>query len=303
MAAPATLVRVENRDLALTHLDKVLWPEDRITKGDLIGYYHQVAPYLMPHLRGRPLVLTRFPDGIHGESFYQKDRPPGAPDWLTSVDLGHDRPIRYLVANEPAALAYAANLGAIELHPWLSRADTPDFPDYAVVDLDPSPGSTFADVQVLGLLVQQLLIEVGLIGYPKLSGATGLHIFVPVAPGHRYEQTQAFAHALGKILLAAYPEKTTLERKVNKRGPKVYVDFLQNKRGQTITAVYGVRPHPGAPVSTPITWDELAAGPPRFTMHTLMRRLNQVGDLFAPVLRGGQYLAAATERLAKLAPT
>ncbi|BAD40780.1 non-homologous end-joining DNA ligase [Symbiobacterium thermophilum] len=292
-------VRVGGRELAVTNLEKPMWPADGLTKGDLISHYVSVAPYLLPYLRGRPVVLTRYPHGVGGKWFYQKDAPQGLPDWIpTWADRAEDgRVIRYLRIEEPAALAYVANLGAIELHPWLSSCDSPDHPDWAVIDLDPAEGATFADVLVVARLVRQILGEVQVQGFPKLSGATGVHIFCPAAPGTTYAETAAFCEQVGRILLRAYPEKVTLERAVARRGPKVYVDYLQNRRGQTITSVYGLRPLPGAPVSAPVTWEELEGEPPRITMRTLPARLAAVGDLFAPMLQATQDLQAATERL------
>jgi len=292
-------VAVAGRELPLTNLEKPMWPADGLTKGDLIAYYVSVAPYLLPHLRGRPVVLTRYPHGIGKKWFYQKDAPPGLPEWIpTWADRADDgRVIRYLRIEEPAALAYAANLGAIELHPWLSSCAAPDHPDWAVIDLDPAEGATFDDVLLVARLVRQILGEVQVQGFPKLSGATGIHIFCPPEPGTTYAETAAFCEVMGRILLRAYPEKVTLERKVARRGPKVYVDYLQNRRGQTITSVYGVRPLPGAPVSAPVTWEEIEGVPPRFTMRTLPARLAAVGDLFAPMLSAPQDLRGAMERL------
>jgi len=244
-------------------------------------------------------VLTRYPDGIHGKWFYHKDSPQGTPEWIpTWAATGPGgRTIRYLIPEEPAALTFAANLGAIELHPWLSQAATPENPDWAVIDLDPSEGATFADVLMLARLVRQILAAVRITGIPKLSGATGIHIFCPCGPGYSYAETAAFCEAIGRLLLKVYPQKVTLERTVARREEKVYVDYLQNRRGQTITAVYGVRPLPGAPVSAPVTWEEVEAGPPRFTMRTILPRLEAVGDLFAPVLALTQDLRRATAEL------
>lgn len=292
-------VRVAGRELAVTNLEKPMWPVDGLTKGDLIAYYVSVAPYLLPHLRGRPIVLTRYPHGIGGEWFYQKDAPPGLPDWVpTWEDRAEDgRVLRYLRIEEPAALAYVANLGAIEIHPWLSSCAAPEQPDWAVIDLDPAEGATFTDVLLVARLVRRILEEVGVQGFPKLSGATGIHIFCRAEPGMTYAETAAFCELVGRVLLRAYPEKVTLERTVARRAGKVYVDYLQNRRGQTITSVYGVRPLPGAPVSAPVTWEEIEGEPPRFTMRSLPARLEAVGDLFAPMLSAPQDLRGAAERL------
>lgn len=299
MATVKTAVSVAGRTLALTNPTKLLWPEDGITKAELIEYYTRMAPILLPYLRGRPLVLTRYPDGIHGKWFYHKDVPNGTPDWMpTWPFLAEDnRVLQFLVAEEPAALAFVANLGAIELHPWLSRCATPDNPDWAVIDLDPSEGCTFEEVVTLARLVRQILAAVRIEGFPKLSGATGIHIYCPCGPGYTYAETAAFCEAIGRVLLKVYPQKVTLERMVAKRTGKIYVDYLQNRRGQTITSVYGVRPLPGAPVSAPVTWAEVEAGPPRFTIRTIWNRLAAVGDLFAPILTMAQDLRRATAEL------
>lgn len=294
-----TTVEVSGRELALTNLDKPLWPEDGITKAEMIAYYTRMAPVMLPYLRDRPLVLTRYPDGIHGKWFYHKDAPAGTPDWVARWPFvsEDDRLLQFILPQEPATLAFVANLGAIELHPWLSRSQTPDNPDWAVIDLDPSEGTTLEDAVTLARLVRQLLAAVRIQGFPKLSGATGVHIYCPCGPGYSYAETAAFCEAIGRVLLKVYPQKVTLERVVAKRTGKVYVDYLQNRRGQTITAVYGLRPLPGAPVSAPVTWEEIEAGPPRFTIRTVFDRLAQAGDLFAPMLGMSQDLRRATAEL------
>jgi bifunctional non-homologous end joining protein LigD len=240
MAATKTPVSVAGRALALTNLDKVLWPEDGITKAELIDYYTRIGPYLLPYLKGRPLVMTRYPDGIHGKWFYHKDAPMGTPDWVPTwpYEAEDDRLLNFVVAEEPATLTFLANLGAIELHPWLSRCATPESPDWAVIDLDPAEGTSFGDVLVLARLVRQILAAVQVQGFPKLSGATGIHIFCPCGPGYTYAETAGFCEAIGRVLLKVYPQKVTLERMVAKRTGKIYVDYLQNRRGQTITIVY-----------------------------------------------------------------
>lgn len=299
MATAKSLVSVGERTLAVSNLEKPYWPEDGLTKADLIAYYTQMAPYMLPYLKGRPVVLTRYPDGIHGKWFYHKDAPEGTPDWIETwpAEAEDGRILRYLRLEEPAALAFVANLGAVELHPWLSRCDSPDQPDWAVIDLDPAEGTTFADVLTVARLVRRILEGVGVVGYPKLSGSTGIHIYCPCTPGHTYAETAKFCEAIGRVLLRVYPQKVTLERMVAKRTGKIYIDYLQNRRGQTITSVYGVRPHPGAPVSTPVTWDEIEGTPPRFTMKSIGARMQAVGDLFAPVLSTTQDLRGPTQAL------
>jgi len=299
VAQARTSVEVAGRSLALSNLKKLLWPDDGITKAELIDYYLRMAPFLLPHLKDRPLVMTRYPNGIHEKWFYHKDAPTGTPGWIPTwpVEAEGGRILRFLLPQEPATLAYAANLGAIELHPWLSRHQTPDNPDWAVIDLDPSEGCVFADVLVLARLVRQILAAVRIMGFPKLSGATGIHIYCPCGPGYTYPETAAFCEAIGRVLLKVYPAKVTLERAVAKRTGKTYVDYLQNRRGQTITTVYGVRPRPGAPVSAPVTWAELEGEPPRFNIRTIHTRMDTVGDLFAPLFQVRQDLRRATAEL------
>jgi bifunctional non-homologous end joining protein LigD len=299
MPALKVPVTVGGRELALTNLEKLIWPEDGITKAELIEYYTRMAPYMLPYLRGRPLVLTRYPDGIHGKWFYHKDAPPGTPDWVpTWPDVAEDgRILQYLLAEEPATLTFVANLGAIELHPWLSRHLTVKNPDWAVIDLDPSEGVPFEDVVLLARLVRQILAAVSVTGFPKLSGATGIHIYCPCGPGYTYRETASFCEAIGRLLLKVYPQKVTLERMVARRRGKIYVDYLQNRRGQTITAVYGVRPIKGAPVSAPVSWEEIEGAPPRFCVRTIWQRLHEVGDMFAPTLIMAQDLRRATAEL------
>ncbi|MFO7172771.1 MAG: non-homologous end-joining DNA ligase [Bacillota bacterium] len=294
------VVRVGSRELPVTNLEKVYWPEDGITKGELIGYYTRIAPVLLPYLKDRPLVLTRYPEGIHGPWFYAKNAPEGRPGWLRTYTYVHPAagPTEYLLADEPAALTYIANLGAIEIHPWTGRIQAPERPDFAIVDLDPAEGATWEDTREVALLVRQVLDAVGTQGFPKWSGATGIHIYCPCAPDHTYQDTAAFCLAIGRLLARVHPRRVTLERQVRKRRGKVYVDYLQNRLGQTITAVYGVRPRPGAPVSVPVTWEEIARGTvPFVTLRTIWDRLAQVGDLFAPVLELRQDLRRATRQL------
>jgi len=295
----ATLTRIGDRELTVRNLGKLLWPEAGISKGDLIAYYVAVAPALLPHLKDRPLVLTRYPDGIGGEGFFQKDAPENLPGWVRTYAHQHaSRIIHYVLADEPATLAFLANLGVVEIHPWTSRWQHPHWPDFALIDLDPAEGATFAHVREVANLVHETLDRLSLFHLVKGSGATGLHIYVPAAPGHTFDDTQAFAQAIGQLLLRVYPERVTLERVVARRTGKVYVDFLQNRPSATLAGVYSARPHPGAPVSAPLTWAEVQMEPPlRFNVRTLPGRLAAVGDLFAPLLHVQQDLKPALRQL------
>jgi len=272
-AKSSHLVSVGGREIELTNLDKLLWPEDGITKADYIHYVFMVSHLLLPELEGRPLTVTRYPDGIDGEGFYQKDCPDYAPDWIPTYPVMSpegDKVTRYILPQEPAALVWLANQAAIEFHPWMSRAESPDTPDYSVIDLDPSEGATFEDVKLVARLVRELLDSLGLASFPKLSGATGIHVYVPLEPKYSYAVTSGLAGYVGKIVAEALPDKATNERLVKNRGPRVYIDHLQNLPGKTIVAAYSARPLPGAPVSIPFDWDELdAVHPSRFNVKEL----------------------------------
>ncbi len=288
------------RPLRLTNLDKPFFPEG-FTKGDLIQYYASVAPYLLPHLAGRPLSMSRYPDGIEGGSFYEKRAPGHKPDWVGTVPVASDSMggmIDFVVANDRETLMWLANMACIEIHPFHSRVTTPGFPDYAIFDLDPAEGSRWEQVVAGATLVNLALDGLGLRGYPKLSGSKGMHVYVPLAPLHSYARVRAFVEAVGRLLVAANPEDLTMEWDIPARRGKVFIDHNRNASGQTIASVYSVRPRPGAPVSVPLTWDEVAeARNGDYTIVDVWERLGSVGDLFAPVLRGGQTLAGAEDAL------
>jgi bifunctional non-homologous end joining protein LigD len=282
--------------LRLTNIDKPFF-SDGYTKGDLIGYYAAVAPVLVPHLKDRAIVLARFPDGADGEWFYEKQAPSHKPDWLPTVSLWSEHrgdDIDFVTAGDIGSLMWIANLGAIEIHPWLSRVGTFDRPDFAVFDLDPADGSTWDQVVAVAEMIRVALDRLGLVGYPKTSGSTGIHIYVPLDPVHQYTRARRFIDAVARLLVSTDPSLVTLERDIPKRHGKVFVDVNQNVGGKTIASVYSVRPRAGAPVSTPILWDELdSVDPSSFTIGTVWDRLARHGDLFVPVLAGGQTLDGA----------
>lgn len=286
-------VEVGRRTLTLSNLDKVFWPREGFTKADLIDYYFAVTGALLPHLRGRPLVVTRYPDGIEGKSFYQKDRGAYAPEWIETFPFYTEhsqRTIDFYHCHDAATLVWLANQACIELHPWLSKAVTPDFPDFAIFDLDPAEGATFADSVEIAFVVREVLAGAGLTCYPKTSGATGLHLYLPIATRYPYKAVADFVGSVADAIHRLLPGKTTRERTVAKRRG-VYIDHLQNIKGKTIASVYSVRPRHGAPVSTPVTWEELEGlDASRFNIATVPARLGQVGDLFAPVLEHPQLL-------------
>lgn len=278
-------VIIEGKKMCLTNLDKVFWPEG-YTKADLIKYYVDMAPVLLPYLKDRLFVMSRYPDGIYGETFYQKDCPDYAPEWVETLPLKSsdaEKTVNYIVCRDAATMAWLANQACIELHIWLARKDSLNHPDIAVFDLDPFPPATFEDVMEVALLVKEALAQFDIKGFPKTSGATGMHIFVPVQPVLTYSEVRDAVEFICRRIHAVYPEKTTLERSVSKRDGKVYLDYLQNTRGKTMVFQYSLRPEPGAPVSTPVTWEEVAGRkirPADFTIKTIFQRLAEVGDLY-----------------------
>jgi bifunctional non-homologous end joining protein LigD len=273
----APTVRPGRVEVVLSNLDKVFWPAERYTKGDLINFYRTVAPWMLPYLEDRPLVMTRYPDGIEGKSFFQKDAPVFAPDWIrTEVVYSDDaeREIRYFVADDADALAYVANLGTIPLHVWASRIATLGQPDWAIIDLDPKE-APFTDVVTVALAARHLCDAIGLPCYVKTSGSSGLHVLLPLGRRCTHEQARQMAELLARVLARQHPEIATIRRLPTQREGKVYLDYLQNGRGKLLVAPFSVRPLPGAPVSTPLEWDEVtpALDIRRFTIRTVPERL------------------------------
>jgi bifunctional non-homologous end joining protein LigD len=288
------------RPLVLSNLDKPFFP-DGYTKGDLIQYYSTIAPTLLPHLDGRAIVMARYPDGSDGEWFYEKQAPSHAPEWLPLAPVFSEHrgePIDFVTAPNREALMWLASIGCIEIHPWLNRLEHEGNPDFAIFDLDPAEGATWDQVVAVAKLLKIALDGLGLNGYVKTSGATGLHIYVPLDPVHEYRRVRKFVETVGRLLESANPDDITMQWDIAKRGPKVFVDHNQNVGGKTIASVYSVRPRSGAPVSTPILWEEVGTvHPDDFTIQTIWPRLQRYGDLFSPVLEGGQTLEEAEERL------
>jgi bifunctional non-homologous end joining protein LigD len=285
----------------ITNRAKVFWPAEGYTKGDLVDYYRDVAPLLLPYLRDRPVVLTRYPDGIAGKSFFQQDAPAFTPPWIPtarvdSKDAG--REINHLVVNDVEALAYVVNLGTIPLHVWASRLGALDRPDWLVLDLDPK-GAPFASVVTVALGLHRILDVIELPGYVKTSGATGLHILVPLGARYTHEEARTFARLLALVGVQAMPRIATIARPLHSRGGKVYIDFGQNGQGKTIVAPYSVRPLRGAPASCPLAWTEVNEGldPARFTIRTVPERFRREPDPMRPVLEGGIDMAAAIARI------
>jgi len=290
-----------DRPISFSNIDKVFFPEGAYTKGDLIQYYVSVAPLLLPHLDGRPISMSRYPDGIGGDSFYEKRAPGHQPGWMRTTPVVSDSQggvIEFLLADSIESLMWFANMGCIEVHPFHSTVTTPDMPSYAIFDFDPAAGSTWDQVVAGARLLDVALGQLGLVGYPKLSGSKGLHVYVPLEPVHDYGRVRRFVGEVGEYLAAANPDDITMEWEKPKRKGKVFVDHNRNASAQTVASVYSVRPLPGAPVSAPLTWDEV--GPVKngdITIVNLWERVQRFGDLFAPVLDGGQTLDAAEEAL------
>jgi bifunctional non-homologous end joining protein LigD len=269
----------------LSNLDKVFWPEEGYTKGDLIDYYASVAEVLLPHLQDRPMVMERHPDGIEGKSFYQKDVPDFLPDWIPTVEVTartSGRSIRYLLCNDKRTLLYLVNLGCIALHPWSSRSPALDNPDFMIIDLDPDEGIDFAEVRKLALRVKEIADDLGLRCLPKTSGASGMHILFPLEPVHNYQEVRGFAEVVARAAVQGREKTASVQRSPAKRKGKIYVDYLQNGRDKTIVSTYSVRARPGAPVSTPLEWAELKRKitPDQFNMKNIGKRLKKKGDLF-----------------------
>ena len=290
-----------DRPISFSNVDKVFFPEAGYTKGDLIQYYASVAPLLLPHLEGRPLSMSRYPDGITGQSFYEKRAPGHQPDWMRTAPVDSDSQggvIDFLLADSEEALMWFANMGCIEFHPFHSTTADLDKPTYAIFDFDPAEGASWEQVTAGARLLQIALGQLGLVGYPKLSGSRGLHVYVPLDPVHSHSRVRRFVGEVGEYLAAANPDDITMEWDKPKRKGKVFVDHNRNASGQTVASAYSVRPRPGAPVAAPLTWDEvgtIANGD--LTIANVWDRLQRYGDLFAPVVRGGQTLDDAEEAL------
>jgi bifunctional non-homologous end joining protein LigD len=283
--------KICGHDLKFTHLSKIYWPEDGVTKRDMFNYYYQVADYILPYLKDRPMSLNRFPNGIHGSSFYQKDIKGKAPDWITKTfpyTTSEGEHKEYLVGSDESYLLWMASLGCIEMNPWFSRVQSPDNPDYCVIDLDPDK-NTFDQVIEAAQEVRKVLDAIDVPSFPKTSGSTGMHIYIPLDAKYTYDQSQLFARIIVGIVHKQIPDYTSLERMVANRKGKMYLDFLQNRPGATIAGPYSLRPKPGATVSMPVSWDEVKPGltMKHFTIFNTIDRLKETGDLFKGVLGKG----------------
>jgi bifunctional non-homologous end joining protein LigD len=298
---------VTAHEVTLTSGDRVLFPDDGVTKGDLFEYYGEVADVLIPHLRNRPFTLKRWPHGINGEAFFQKQAPKGMPSWIPTRQFvthprgakGDTRLVDFVLVNERATAQWAVQQNCIDMNAWYSRVDKPDRPDFVLFDLDPPDvEDAFALCIRVAHYVRAALDRLDLRSYVKTSGADGIHVLVPITRRSTFEDSYTFAELLARRLEAQHPGEVTTEWLIKKRSG-VLVDHRQNAWGKTIASVYSVRPKPGAPVSTPLHWDELAESvrPRDFPMAVALERVRQFGDLFEPVLQGGQSLGPALREL------
>ncbi|MBV8833658.1 MAG: DNA ligase D [Acidobacteriaceae bacterium] len=302
LSGKEALVEVDGHSLKFTNLQKVFFPKDGWTKGDLLNFYDAVSPYLLPHLAGRPLSMKRYPNGIASEYFFQKNASSHFPDWLhcEPIEEGHPRKINhYPVANDRASLLYLVNLGCIDQNPWMSRVGSLANPDWMLLDIDPVE-TGYDQIVEAALLIRTLLNELGLKGYPKTTGGDGMHIYVPLDPVYTYDQVRGLAELLAQMAVDRDPNLFTTPRSVEKRKKgRVYFDYLQIGTGKTISAPYVVRAYDGAPVATPLEWKEVKPGlrPTDFRIDNTVERFRRSGDLFAPVLAGGQRIEDALARI------
>jgi DNA ligase D len=294
-------VRVGNREVKLTNLDKVFFPKPGLTKGDLIRYYLDVAPCVLRHVRNRPMQMKRYPNGVEGEFFYQKRVPVPHPDWLetTHIRFPSGRTADFPVCQDAASLAWIVNLGCIELHTWHSRITDVERPDYLLIDLDPSEGNPWEFVREIALVVKEVMDELGLHSFPKTSGATGLHILAPIKPELRFSAVRDLAKALAQEVVRRIGDEdvaTTTWKVADRTG--VFVDYGQNARDRTIACAYSIRPTPDARASAPMRWEEVGkSDPARFTLQTMPARVAQVGDLMQGMWRRKVSLGPRFEKL------
>lgn len=282
-----------------SNLDKLFWPEG-ITKGDLLDYYLKISPFIIPHLKNRPMVLNRHPNGILGEHFFQKQAPKELPDWIKTWSVEHsERTVDYILVQDVHTLLYVINLGCIELNPFLSRVSRQN-PDYMVIDLDPEDVK-FELMREVCFKTHEILDEIGADNYCKTSGGRGLHIYVPLNGKYTFKQSQDFAHILGLVLRGLFPNLVSLKRSPSQRPKQIYVDYLRNSTHQTLASVYCVRPKEHATVSTPLEWAEVKKPfePKDFNIFTVLKRLEKRGDIFRPVIQKGINLKSSLKKLAE----
>ena len=301
-------IELEGKRLRFSNLNKVYFPESGYTKRDLLAYYYRMADYILPFLKGRALVLRRYPDGIQGQAFFQKDLHEGLPEWFKTVPLDSEergKQIRYATASDPASLLFLAGLGCIDHNPWSSRFDDLEHPDYFFFDLDPSDGTEFSVVVTIARALHEKLEELGIVSFLKTSGATGFHIFIPVETVYTYEQLRTFGEIIARTVTAQHPTLVTNERSVAKRpAGRVLIDVQQNAMGRPLAAAYSVRAFPKAPVSTPVLPRELRPNlrPENLNIKTIFARLKEKGDLWKDFWKSPQNIEGAIEKLSSHLP-
>ncbi|HLT08594.1 MAG TPA: DNA ligase D [Cyclobacteriaceae bacterium] len=298
----AETLEVNGFAVPITNLDKIYWPQEKITKYQLIDYYLNIAEVILPYLKDRPQNLHRYPEGIHKDSFYQKDTAGIFPHWVDTVNVyskSNDRDIEYMLCQHEATLLYMANLGCIEINPWNSRKDALEYPDYAILDIDPSDKNTFEEAIEVAQVAKGILDKLNVPGYCKTSGSSGLHIYMPLAAQYSHDESRDFTKLICYLVHDELPQLTSMERQVDKRKGKIYLDFLQNRKGQTLAAPYCVRPKAGATVSAPLAWEEVKSGLDMhdFNLFTMKDRIHAKGDLFQAVLGKGIDIASVLENL------
>ena len=299
------IVTIDSHNLKLTNLTKLYWPKEKISKGDMLNYYYSVAEYIMPYMKDRPQSLNRFPNGINGESFYHKNMGGKVEKWLNTFrrfsESAGGEPKDFLICSNTASLIYMANLGCIEMNPWHSRIQAPNYPDWCVIDLDPGK-IAFEKVIETAQMVKKVLDSLDIYSYPKTSGSTGIHIYIPLGAKYNYEQSKQLAELIANMVHEELPLFTSIIRNPEKRKDKIYLDYLQNRPIQTICSPYSVRPKPGATVSTPLHWEEVKKGLKisNFTIKNILERLKSEGDLFKGVLGKGIDLNKTLQGLSNL---
>lgn len=295
-------VKIGKHAVTITNRQKVYWPEEGHTKGDMIDYYDKMSGHILPHLKERALSLKRNPNGIKDAGFYHKDAGENAPAYVDVFKVkseSNNKIIDYIVCNNKATLLYVANLGCIEINPWNSTMKKPDHPTWMAIDIDPADKNTFTEVVDTALATKMVFDKAGIKSYCKTSGASGLHVYVPLKNKHDYTTVRGFAHIVASLVQEQMPDITSLERSLSKRGPKIYIDWLQNSKGQTLASVYSLRPVPGASVSTPLEWKEVnhRLNPKQITIKSIFERVKKKGDLFLPVLKESNSITKALKLL------
>ena len=295
-------IKVGRNVVTISNRKKIFWPEEGFTKGDVIDYYEKISDVILPYLKDRPLSLKRNPNGIHDKGFYHKDAGENAPGFVDVFPIkaeSNNKIIDYIVCNNKATLLYVVNLGCIEINPWNSTTKKIGNPTWMVIDIDPSDENSFTEVVDTALATKMVLDKAGIKSFCKTSGASGLHVYVPFRNKYDYVTVKDFAHIVASLVQEQLPETTTLERSLDKRGPRIYIDWLQNRTGQTLASVYSLRPVPGATVSAPLDWKEVnhRLSPAQFTMKNIFQRLKKKDDLFSPVLTEANSIGTALKKL------